>query len=308
MEFSLRVSSGGLGTVSGVTVRDTLPAGLTYTPGSTTIDGATAADGIVSTGLTLGAMAPTRAITVRFRATVAPVAFFSLGTSVLTNTGFVRSSSTPEVSDVAFVSVLNNPQPLNISLTKMGRNSSRGETGEHSSVRAAPGHQVAFVMHVRNTSSAAVTGVILRDILPQEITMVAGSVRIGGSTADDSLISGGLALGTLAPAQEVVVGFSGKVTQSSALPSGTTTVLNTATVVAAGIPTLSVQMPIVITNGGVVVPPVETGPGDATAMALVVSALITLLYVGYTGTATYRRHEAGGLADDSRTEPLDFRT
>ncbi len=306
IEFSLRVLSDGVGTVVGATIRDALPAGLTYVRGSTRIDSATAADGIVSTGLALGDIAAGRAITIRFRALVSPASFFAAGTSVLTNTAYARGTNTPEVSDVAFVSVMNAPAQLSASLAKMGRNTTRGETGEHSPVRSSPGETIQFVLRARNTSSGTLTNVLLRDILPSEITLVPGSVRIGTTTASDTLVTTGASLGTLVPGQEVLVTFSGVVAAAGALPAGATTVLNTATLMGTGIGTITAQLPVVITNGGVAVPPVNTGPAETTMLALIISAVVTLLYVGYTSTDTYRRHEASILAQESRNEPSDF--
>lgn len=52
---------------------------------------------------------------------------------------------------------------------------------------------------------------------------------------------------------------------------------------------------------------VSTGPGESTALAIALSALIALLYAGYSTTATYRRHEAQEVVDHERKEPLDFK-
>ncbi len=302
VEFSLRVSSVGTGAVTNVTVRDTLPAGLSYVPGSTTIDGSPAADGIVASGLNLGDMSPGRTITVRFRATVAPASFFASGTSVLTNTGYARGSNAPEISDVAFVTIVNTPQNLTMSLVKMGRNITRGETGEHTPVYSSPGQTIEFILRVRNTSNAPLTNVVLRDIVPAGITAIAGSVRIGGSVAPDTLTGAGLSLGTLAVGQEVVVTFSGRVAIASELPAGTTTLINSVQVTATGVGMLTAQLPVIISSTAVVVPTVETGPGESTVLALIISGIITLLYVGYTSTDTYRRREVGELAKEAKKD------
>lgn len=306
VEFSLRVSSVGTGLVTNVMVRDALPAGLSYIPGATTVDGAPASDGVISTGLNLGDMSPGRTITVRFRATVAPGTFFASGTSVLTNTGYARGSNVPEVSDVAFVTIVNTPQNLTMSLIKMGRNVTRGETGEHTPVLSSPGQTIEFILRVRNTSNAPLTNVMLRDIVPTGIAAVPGSVRIGSSPASDALFGAGLNLGTLSVGQEVVVIFSGRVAVASELPAGTTTLINTVQATATGVGMLTAQLPVIITSTAVVVPPVDTGPGESTVLALIISGIITLLYVGYTGTDTYRRHEAGELVKESKDEPFNF--
>jgi len=306
VEFSLRVESTGSATVRSVTVRDALPAGLSYLPGSTTIDGVAAADGITSTGLNIGDMPRGRTITVRFRATVVSESFFSRGTTVLTNTGYARGDYAPEVSDVAFVTV-SNAQNVSLSLTKTGRNTTRGETSDTSPVRSSPAQTLQFSLRVRNMTLAAINNVMIRDVLPPAITLVPGSVRIGTTAAADSLTAAGLSLGTMAPGQEITVTFSGLVASATSLPTGTTTVINTVTVSATGVPTISAQLPIIISNGGTFIPPVDAGPGETTVLALIISAIITLLYVGYTSTETYRRHEAGAIAKESRGGMSDFK-
>jgi uncharacterized repeat protein (TIGR01451 family) len=301
VEFLLRSSSTGGMAATVVVNRDALPSGLSYLPGSTTIDGTPAADGVISTGIVLGDMYSGRTIAVRFRATVAPASFFAPGTSVLTNTGFSRASNVPEVSDTAFVTVVSAPQGLSLSLTKLGRNITRGETIEHSPVSISPAQTIEFTIRARNTSAAVINDVVLRDIMPQGVSFIAGSVRIGGVTASDAFISSGIPLGTLAPNQEVVIVFSGRVASSVDIPVGTTTVINTSQATGSGIGTITAQLPIIITNGAII-PPVPTGPGESTVLALIISAIITLLYVGYTSTATYRRHEVGEIVKDTKKD------
>ena len=157
VEFSLRVSSVGSGTAVHVIVADGPPAGLMFQPGTPTIDGVRSADitpNSDASALVLGDMAPGRTITVRFRATVAAASFFASGTSVLTNTGFARADNTPGVTDMAFVTVVNTPQNLSMSLVKMGRNVTRGQTGEYTPVYSSPAQTIEFILRIRNTSNA----------------------------------------------------------------------------------------------------------------------------------------------------------
>jgi hypothetical protein len=51
---------------------------------------------------------------------------------------------------------------------------------------------------------------------------------------------------------------------------------------------------------------VPTGPGEATLLALIVSALVSLLYVSYTHSPLYHRREAEKVSEDQG--PLDFRS
>ena len=50
---------------------------------------------------------------------------------------------------------------------------------------------------------------------------------------------------------------------------------------------------------------VATGPGEVTVLALLVSVLTALMYMSYTHTDIFRRHEAEQLGE--RQGPMDFR-
>jgi hypothetical protein len=51
---------------------------------------------------------------------------------------------------------------------------------------------------------------------------------------------------------------------------------------------------------------VPTGPGETALLALVLSVIVSLLYVSYTHSPVYRRREAEKVSDDQG--PMDFRT
>lgn len=53
---------------------------------------------------------------------------------------------------------------------------------------------------------------------------------------------------------------------------------------------------------------ISTGPGDVTIVALILSSLTTLLYVGYTRSNAFRKNEIEEIAKDERETPPDFRS
>src|SRR3990167_10459369 len=55
---------------------------------------------------------------------------------------------------------------------------------------------------------------------------------------------------------------------------------------------------------------VSTGPGEAAVLALVMSLIASLLYVGYSYTPAYRRHEAKMYAKEGAREGknIDFKS
>jgi len=98
-------------------------------------------------------------------------------------------------------------------------------------------------------------------------------------------------------------------TPTPTLPSGGSTPTPTA-----GFPTPTplttpIQTPIVVAQSG---DPgqISTGPGEAAVLALVMSLIASLLYVGYSYTPAYRRNEAEKYAKEGAREGknIDFKS
>lgn len=296
VEFIIRVNSVGNATVRNVRLQDSLPAGLSYVVGSTTIDGSTATDGVVGSGLTLGDMVPGRTIVVRFRALVAGSSFFSTGTTTLTNIVTAVSDNTPSISDPAFVSVTVSAPPsqtLRLEIRKFGRNITRGEFGEQTSVNASPNDTIEFIVRVRSLSTTRIDNVMVRDIIPQYVSYIPGTTSVNGIVRNDDLVStSGLNIGSLDSNQEAVIRFSGRVNPSNTIPVGTSTVLNTANASTPQIPQVTAQVPVIIFNGQIAgVITVPTGAGESILVAMAISAIVTLMYVSYTRTELFKRRE-----------------
>lgn len=100
VEFSIRVKNTGNANATNVRVWDSLPAGLTYQTGSSTHG-----DGIVTSDINIGTLTPNQIVTIRFRATTREDAYFSNGTTTLTNTANANADGLNTVNDKAFVQV-----------------------------------------------------------------------------------------------------------------------------------------------------------------------------------------------------------
>ncbi len=109
IEFVLRVRTLTSSTIDNVYVRDIMPDGLIYVPRSTSINGISAADGIVgSSGLLIGSIGAGNEIIIRFNATVSAQSFQRANTSI-TNTAiaFVNQTNTSVQSGLPIT--INNP-------------------------------------------------------------------------------------------------------------------------------------------------------------------------------------------------------
>ena len=310
VEFVIRITSNGSATVLNVRLTDALPSGLTYIAGSTTVDNATAPDGILSVGLSLGDMVVGKQIIVRFRAAVADTSYFVVGTTTLTNTATVRADNLPSQSDVAFVNVVKTQsvvvggQTLVLDLKKYGRNVTRGESGEQLSVTTLPNDTVEFIVRVTSLSSVRIDNVVVKDVVPNGITYISNTTSVNGITKPDDIISAaGLNVGSLDPNQTAIVRFSGRIAVASSLPVGLSTVINTARASATNIPEIIAQLPVLISNGTIAgVGIVPTGASQTLMLALGVSAAITLAYIGYTHTGRFRRKEAEDIIEEGRSD------
>lgn len=284
VEFVIRVMTGNA-VVSNVRVSDVLPSQLTYVSGSTTVNNVSYGDGLTTGGVGLGSYGPFQTITVRFRALVAGLGSFGVGTTQLTNTAYAWADSVSTVSDTATVSVIRSQADANLSLsvTKFGRNLTRGQAVEQTSVSVSNGNTVEFVIRVRSLSSVTLTNVIVTDLLPAGVEYLPRTASLNNVVVGDTLPSG-LNIGSLAPGQEALIRFSGRINAVLAFPSGALTVFNTVQARADNAPTVSAQLPITLGS----VAGISTGSGESVLLALVLSGLITTLYAAYTQTGLFK--------------------
>ncbi len=196
-----------------------------------------------------------------------------------------------------------------IELRTLGRNVTRGQSGENTSVRARTGDTLDFIIRIRSTNGSYLYNAYVTDILPAGLTYISGSTTLNGNVVGDGVTSSGINAGTLSPNSETVIKFSARADGWNIPTWGTIVVNNTAQVRANGLDTLSVLFPITmgqnlnITN----VSSVKTGPADAVWLALLVSALVTAAYAAYTRTDMFGRRTALAEVNRlSRSTGLDF--
>lgn len=121
VEFSLTVTVTGSTQATNVYLRDSLPAGLVYLPGSTTVDGVAVADGIVSSsGIFLGNLLPNQTKVVKFRARIEPNSYFTQSLTQLVNTAYSSGGNATQVSDTATVWVVKQGQVLGAAAVDTG--------------------------------------------------------------------------------------------------------------------------------------------------------------------------------------------
>ncbi len=206
------------------------------------------------------------------------------------------------------------PGQASLVVEKTAQNTTTGDPVERSAVTVFPGQTVQFRVRITNVGSAPAIGVSAEDTLPAGMSFVPDSTTLNGQTvSDDSIIFGGLTVGTVAPGASTIVEWSAVADQAATLASGPNrstpeVVVTTDNTDTGGTDKTRAQMPVVVYGAGssAGAGEVPTGPGGAVIVALMTAAALTLLYSGYTRSPTYRRREAEDVSEDPG--PLDFRS
>ncbi len=166
-----------------------------------------------------------------------------------------------------------------------------------------------------NTDSVSLGGaasslnVSLKATVPQGLVYVPGSTMLNGTTISaDTITTGGVALGALHAGESMTVDFRVNVNGAS-FPPGQTQAAITMQAQAENGSSANGTVTVIVqkaTATGGQPGTVQTGPGDAVVAALLISAILTLLYVSYTRTSVFRRREVETITRER--DPLDFRS
>lgn len=227
-----------------------------------------------------------------------------------------RPTEEPETGDVG------------LALEKMVRNVSRG-SALSDTTPASPGEIVEFIIAVNSTGNDEALGVVLADVMHVDLEFMPSTATINGSPV--SAIVGQPGAGPIAQFEYTIVFVAGdldagdratlkyqaRVSDHAGIPGTNVDLMNVGGAVTSDALVEATDTAVVIVVGliagtatpsdtpGATTSPVgdaaqvETGPGQATVLALVISAIATLLYIGYTSTSMFRRREAAGYARGS---------
>jgi len=219
------------------------------------------------------------------------------GKSVVVSAATATPSMTPTLMPTA-------TSVPTIAFNITGQNITLGGS-EVSSPSAFTNQDLLLIARIRNVGSEIVSNAITRISIPSGLTYVAGSTRVNGTQAStDSIVGGGLTLGSLGLSQEIMVQMQVRANWS-VLDQAILQVPVVLSVRADGINEQVVSTTVLVSRTSIPPAAVSTGPGDATLIALMVSAITALLYLSYTRSPTYRRHEIESSGGSG--EPLDFR-
>jgi uncharacterized repeat protein (TIGR01451 family) len=122
-------------------------------------------------------------------------------------------------------------QNQNLSISKQVLNVTRGDNNYNQSTTANPGDRVRFRVSFNTSGTGSQTNVIVRDILPPQLSYVSGTLQLDGSAVSNQFdfFGAGLNLGTQFAGNSHTLIFDANVAQGQAF-SGSSSLINTANV------------------------------------------------------------------------------
>jgi len=205
--FKVRIRNSGNADLNNVVVRDILPPYINYISGTTLVDGSWRSDGIVSGGINIGSIARNNERIITFEARID---FNGSGNQTLTNYAYARADEVSEHNDTAKI-YINQTTNVYLTINKLVRNLTKNQNSLTESTNADSNDRIFFSIQIANPSSQPAYNVRVWDALPSGLTYVSGSARLDSGYISDSLISGGVNLGTFSSGQTQYITFEATV-------------------------------------------------------------------------------------------------
>ncbi len=167
------------------------------------------------------------------------------------------------VSDavVAYVNQNNIQTYSNVLISKSARNSTSNESILHDDiVYGKPDDIIEFTLTVRSLGNAVARNVRLNDIFPAGISYVANSTTKDGTVYPNTIAGGTLLMGDMGPGVVATIKFKGAIAKNSFFSSGTTSLVNNASVLADGVGQSSDNVVVLVQKPFTVIDNNKKGP------------------------------------------------
>ncbi len=198
---------------------------------------------------------------------------------------------------------------VDLALTQVGRNVTRGQSGEYASLTARGGDTLDLIVRTRSVNNSYLYNTFVTEQLPTGFNYIPGSTTVNGYVVADGITSTGINVGTVAPYAQTTIKFSVRVDGAYVPTWGTTTVNSIAQARADNVVTRSVSLPITLGSNASIanISSVKTGPTDSLWLALMVAFLATGAYAVYLRTDRFgRRMALAEVATLARTSGPNF--
>lgn len=207
--YTVTVANAGTASAASVVLSDSLPAGLTFIPGSVTVAGVPRPTLDITAGVPLGSLNLSSSIVVTYRALIGQDAsILQLVNSANAAFTFQSVAGGPTITGV--IPSNNSTLPVyspNLSIVKSG-----------STTNATVGDTVTYTLQVNNGGNVA-ANVTLTDNIPSGSSYVAGSFRLNGNVIAGANPATGVNLGSLAAGSANTVTFQVLVTSLPTPPT-----------------------------------------------------------------------------------------
>jgi len=242
--YELTVTNGGDGPVDQVVLRDVIPQHASLTGTVTTNQGAVVGTSPIE--IDLGTLAPEASVEVSFRVTVdVPL---DGAVEAIENRATVQAAglpplpsddpSTPEPFDPTVTPVEGSPVDLHPTLVA-AKTDSLAFDADGDGV-PSPGDEIAYTIEITNAGGAPATDVTLTDLVPENASLVPGSLETSaGTVVGESPVE--VSLGELPAGAVATVTF--RVAVDLPLPAGVDRITNQGTVTSAELPAVLTDDP-----------------------------------------------------------------
>lgn len=225
VNYRIRFTNTGNTTLKNVVITDVLPQHMSYVAGSSKLDGKALADGVVSgNGINIGSVAAGKTATITFDVKVSDSLKGACEDSTLTNTvkGKYNNDDKTTKQDTAVVKVdgqICEPDNPGFKIDKMVQLDGGKDWSE--TVTAKAGDKVRYRIQFKNTGNTTLKNVVIRDILPANMTYVKNSTVLynkanpNGKTVADGIVSeNGINIGSYDKGTEATIYFYAIVNES----------------------------------------------------------------------------------------------
>lgn len=217
LTYTIVVTNAGPSTATGVTVTDVLPAGVTFSSGTSTVGTVANASGTVTANI--GTLASGATATVTLVTTVAPA---TRGTISNTATVAGTQTDTNSTNNSATTTTTANGN-IDLSITKAD-----------SADPVIAGNTLTYLLTVTNNGPSTATNVIITDTLPAALTFSSATASQGTVANAAGVVTANV--GTLAPGAtatvSIITNVSSSVTQQTITNTATVTATETDTALA----------------------------------------------------------------------------
>lgn len=171
------------------------------------------------------------------------------------------------------------PQPTyNITIEKLGENITKQVLTPQNRVDASPGDFLRFTLNVSSDATTPIANVVVRDVLPTELTYQPGTTQVNGVAFADGIVGSGIVIPTLEAGAQLRIVFTAQVSTTAPFANGTTILVNVAYARGDSVSERDSKIPLYINKNILVAAGVPKGGVDALTLTIVMSLLLTVLY------------------------------